>query len=311
MELDHWVEQIRGGEPRPLARALTEIENRGPRSEALLKALFPYSGKALRIGVTGAPGAGKSTLVNQLAAHLRRQGRTVAIVAVDPTSPYTGGSILGDRVRMQSHHADAGVFVRSMATRGVLGGLAAATADVVTALDASGRDVVLIETVGVGQAEIDIVKWTSRVALVLTPAMGDDVQTMKAGVMEIADVFVINKSDQPGADRIEAQLEALLALLPETNEDKRRPPIVHTVAVEGVGVDKLLSALNSLPDSPARVAAGWKERLVEMVKQRLAERVMERVGDARLEEMARDIAEGRQNPYDLVERITGEINDEE
>ncbi len=305
MELDQWVEQIRGGEARPLARALTEIENHGPRAEALLKALFPYSGKALRIGVTGAPGAGKSTLVNQLAAHLRRQGRTVAIVAVDPTSPYTGGSILGDRVRMQSHHADAGVFVRSMATRGVLGGLAPAAADVVTALEASGRDVVLIETVGVGQAEIDIVRWASRVALVLTPAMGDDVQTMKAGVMEIADVFVINKSDQPGADRIQGQLEALLALLPE---DQPRPPIVRTVAVEDVGVDKLLGALNSLPDSPARVAAGWKERLVEMVKQRLAERVLGRVDDSSLERMAIEIAEGRENPYDLVETIVGKMN---
>ena len=305
MELDQWVEQIRGGEARPLARALTEIENRGPRAEALLKALFPYSGKALRIGVTGAPGAGKSTLVNQLAAHLRRQGRTVAIVAVDPTSPYTGGSILGDRVRMQSHHADAGVFVRSMATRGVLGGLAPAAADVVTALEASGRDVVLIETVGVGQAEIDIVRWASRVALVLTPAMGDDVQTMKAGVMEIADVFVINKSDQPGADRIQGQLEALLSLLPE---DQPRPPIVRTVAVEDVGVDKLLGALNSLPDCPARVAAGWKERLVEMVKQRLAERVLGRVDDSSLERMAIEIAEGRENPYDLVETIVGKMN---
>ena len=306
MELDHWVEQIRGGEPRSLARALTEIENRGPRAEVLLKALFPYAGKALRIGVTGAPGAGKSTLVNQLAAHLRRQGRTIAIVAVDPTSPYTGGSILGDRVRMQSHHADAGVFVRSMATRGVLGGLAPATADVVTAIEASGRDVVLIETVGVGQAEIDIVKWASITALVLTPAMGDDVQTMKAGVMEIADVFVINKSDQPGADRIEGQLEALLSLLPE---DQPRPPIVRTIAVEDEGVDRLLDAVQSLPRSNARQTAAWRERLVEMVKQRLAERVLGRIDDSRLEEMARGIAEGRHNPYDLVETIVGQISE--
>ena len=306
VDLDAWVEQIRGAEPRPLARALTEIENRGPQAEVLLKALFPYSGKALRLGVTGAPGAGKSTLVNQLAAHLRRQGRTVAIVAVDPTSPYTGGSILGDRVRMQSHHADAGVFVRSMATRGVLGGLAPAAADVVTALEAAGYAVVLIETVGVGQAEIDIVKWASRVALVLTPAMGDDVQTMKAGVMEIADVFVVNKSDQPGADRIEGQLQALLSLLPE---DRLKPPIVRTIAVEDEGVDQLLSALDSLPVLPDRLAAGWKERLVEMVKQRLAERVLgRRLDDSRLDEMAREVAEGRQNPYDLVEELVGEMN---
>ncbi len=304
VELDHWVEQIRGGEARPLARALTEIENRGPRADSLLKALFPYSGKALRIGVTGAPGAGKSTLVDRLARHLRRQGRTIAIVAVDPTSPYSGGSLLGDRVRMQSHHADDGVFVRSMATRGVLGGLAPTAADVVTVLEAAGNDVVLIETVGVGQAEVDIVKWASRVALVLTPAMGDDVQTMKAGVMEIADVFVINKSDQPGADRIERQVEALLSLLPD---DRPGPPIVRTVAVEDQGVDKLLDALDSLPESHARLAAGWKERLVEMVKQRMAERVLGRIDDSRLDEMARAVAEGRENPYDLVEELVGEV----
>ena len=304
VEVDHWIEQIRGGELRPLARALTEVENRGPRADALLKALFPYSGKALRIGVTGAPGAGKSTLVDRLAGHLRRQGRTVAIVAVDPTSPYSGGSILGDRVRMQSHHADDGVFVRSMATRGVLGGLAPTAADVVTVLEAAGNDVVLIETVGVGQAEVDIVKWASRVALVLTPAMGDDVQTMKAGILEIADVFVINKADQAGADRVEGQLEALLSLLPEGHS---RPPIVRTVAVEDQGVDKLLEALDSLPESHARLAAGWKERLVEMVKQRMAERVLGRIDDSRLDEMARAVAEGRENPYDLVEELVSDV----
>ena len=205
---------------------------------------------------------------------------------------------------MQSHHADDGVFVRSMATRGVLGGLAPTAADVVTVLEAAGNDVVLIETVGVGQAEVDIVKWASRVALVLTPAMGDDVQTMKAGVMEIADVFVINKSDQPGADRIERQVEALLSLLPD---DRPGPPIVRTVAVEDQGVDKLLDALDSLPESHARLAAGWKERLVEMVKQRMAERVLGRIDDSRLDEMARAVAEGRENPYDLVEELVGEV----
>ena len=297
------MEQIREGSRRSLARALTEVENRGPRAAALVSALFPYSGKALRVGVTGAPGAGKSTLVNRLAARWRRQGRTVAIAAVDPTSPFSGGSILGDRVRMQAHHADAGVFVRSMATRGILGGLAPATADVVTVLEAAGRDVVLIETAGVGQAETEIAAWVSRVALVLTPAMGDDVQTMKAGVLEIADVFVINKADQAGADRIEGQLETLLALLPE---GRPRPPIVRTVAVEDEGVGRLLAALESLPVSPRRLTAAWKARLVEMARQRLAERILERIDDSRLEEMAREVAEGRQNPYDLVAELVGE-----
>ena len=303
MEFNHWIKEIRGGAIRPLARALTEVENRGPKARSLLSALFPYSGKALRVGVTGAPGAGKSTLASQLTTQWRQQGRTVAIVGVDPTSPYSGGSILGDRVRMQSHYADPGVFVRSMATRGFLGGLAPTTTDVVMVLEAAGYDVVLIETVGVGQAEIDIMKWVLKVVLVLTPAMGDDVQTMKAGVMEIADVFLINKADQAGVDRVESQLEAFLALLPE---GLSRPPIIRTIATENEGVDVLLKVLDTASHSPARFTAGWSERLVEMVKQELTERFLSDLEDTRFDEMAREIVEGRQNPYDLVEAVIDE-----
>ena len=302
-ELGAWVEKIREGDPRALARALSEVENRGARAENLLRALFAFSGQAWRIGITGAPGAGKSTLVNGLVMHLRKQGRSVGVVAVDPTSPYTGGAILGDRVRMQSHHGDPGVFIRSMATRGLLGGLAPATADVIVTLEASGRDVVIIETVGVGQAEIEVVKLASAVALVLTPAMGDDVQTLKAGIIEIADLFVINKADQPGAGRIQEQLEALLSLLPA---DQARPPIVQTVATDNEGVGELMNTLSALPRQSERSVTAWKERLIAMMRQRLIERVVEEtLDDAKIADAAREVAERRLNPYEFVDEVIG------
>jgi len=304
-DLGAWVEKIREGDPRALARGLSEVENRGAQAENLLRALFGFSGQAWRIGITGAPGAGKSTLVNGLVMHLRKQGRSVAVVAVDPTSPYTGGAILGDRVRMQSHHGDPGVFIRSMATRGVLGGLAAATADVIVTLEASGRDVVIIETVGVGQAEIEVVKLAAAVALVLTPSMGDDVQTLKAGIMEIADLFVINKADQPGADRVQGQLEALLSLL---SANQARPPIVQTVATDNKGVGELMDTLSALPRDGERSVTAWKERLIAMIRQRLIERVAdETLDDVKIAEAAREVAERRLNPYEFVDGVIGQV----
>ncbi len=304
-DLGAWVEKIRQGDPRVLARALSVIENRGAEAENLLRALFPFSGGSLRIGITGAPGAGKSTLVNCLTTYLRKQGRSVAVVAVDPTSPYTGGAILGDRVRMQAHHDDPGVFIRSMATRGILGGLAPTTADVIVTLEASGRDVVIIETVGVGQAEIEVVKLASAVALVLTPSMGDDVQTLKAGIMEIADLFVINKADQPGADRVQGQLEALLSLLPA---EQARPPIVQTVASDNKGVAELVDALSGLPSGSERAVTAWKERLMTMIRQRLIERVVaETLDDAKIADAAREVVGRRLNPYEFVDKVIGQV----
>ena len=235
------IDSIRSGDPRSLARAISTVENRTPGWSDLLKALFPHTGKARVIGMTGAPGAGKSTLVDHLARHYRKHDRTVGIIAVDPTSPYTGGAILGDRIRMQDHFADPGIYIRSMATRGSLGGLARTTADVATVLDASGRDVILIETVGVGQDEVDIVRLADITVVILVPGMGDDVQTIKAGIMEIADIFVINKSDREGAERVEREIRALQSLA--VRRDGWTPPIVKTVASEGKGVQELAAAI--------------------------------------------------------------------
>ena len=230
-EIQPLVDQVRAGDPRALARAISTVEDRTPGWSELLKAFFPHSGHARILGLTGPPGAGKSTLVDQLARHYRKENQTVGIIAVDPTSPYTGGAILGDRIRMQEHFSDPGIYIRSMATRGSLGGLARTTADVATVLDASGRDLVMIETVGVGQDEVDIVRLANVTIVILVPGMGDDVQTIKAGIMEIADIFVINKSDREGAERVEREIRALQSLA--IRSDNWTPPIVKTVASEG------------------------------------------------------------------------------
>ena len=222
--IEKWAEQVRAGEIRAISRAITAIENHAPQAEPLLKILFPLTGAAYLAGITGAPGTGKSTLVDRIAAYHRKQNETVGVIAVDPTSPYTGGAILGDRVRMQSHAGDAGIFIRSMATRGFLGGLSRATAEVALLLDAAGKRQILIETVGVGQDEIDIVRLADCVVVVLVPGLGDDIQNMKAGLMEIADIFVLNKSDREGADRLEEQIQAMLSLV--MPRDGWHPPVM-------------------------------------------------------------------------------------
>jgi LAO/AO transport system kinase len=313
--IQDWVERIRAGEVRALARAISVIEDNAPGAAQLLKALFPFSGKARVIGLTGAPGAGKSTLVDQLAREYRKQERTVGIIAVDPTSPYTGGAILGDRIRMQTHHADSGVFIRSMATRGNLGGLARATIDVATVLDASGKDMVLIETVGVGQDEIDIVRLADVTIVILVPGMGDDVQTIKAGIMEIADIFVINKSDREGADRVEREIRSMQSLA--MRHDHWTPPIVKTVATEGKGIHDLAVAVANYEQFLQKQdlllkkkISNWRERLIEMLRESLLERLLsERMKDGDLSRLAADIAEHRRDPYSLVEEIVGKFTE--
>jgi LAO/AO transport system kinase len=306
--LQTWVERLRSGDSRALARAISTVENRAPESSLLLKSLFPHTGKARIIGLTGAPGAGKSTLVDQLAKIYRHDHKTLGIIAVDPTSPFTGGAILGDRIRMQDHHADTGIYIRSMATRGSLGGLARTTADVATVLDASGRDLILIETVGVGQDEVDIVRLANITVVILVPGMGDDVQTIKAGIMEIADIFVINKSDRDGAERVEREIRALQSLAPRP--DGWTPPIVKTVASEGKGIQELAAAI---ADYEAYLRKGnlllkrnvqnWRERLIEMLRDALLERARAELSDGRVEHYAEQIAEHKRDPYSLVEEI--------
>ncbi|HKF23922.1 MAG TPA: methylmalonyl Co-A mutase-associated GTPase MeaB [Candidatus Angelobacter sp.] len=309
--ISDWVERIRTGDVRALARAISTIEDGRPESLALLKALFPLSGRARVIGLTGSPGAGKSTLVDQLAREYRKQERTVGIIAVDPTSPYSGGAILGDRIRMQAHHADPGIYIRSMATRGCLGGLARATTDVTTVLDASGKDLVLIETVGVGQDEVDIVRLADITVVILVPGMGDDVQTIKAGIMEIADIFVVNKSDREGADRVEREIRAMQTLA--LRKDQWTPLIVKTVATEGKGVTELASAITGYEAFLAqhdllmkKKISNWRERLIEMLREALLERLLrERMGEKELAQLAVEIAEHHRDPYSLVEEIVG------
>jgi len=306
------VEKILAGDRRAIARAISAVENGTPEGIELLKVIFPRSGKGVVIGVTGSPGAGKSTLVEKLAADIRRDGERVGIVAVDPTSPFSGGAILGDRIRMQSLFADDGVYIRSMATRGHLGGLAVATQDVISVLDAAGCGVILIETVGVGQDEVEIARHADVTLLVLVPGMGDDVQTFKAGVMEIADVYVINKADRPGADRVEQELRAMLAISPRRGGWD--PPIVRTAATLGEGIPELRAAISQYRHHAEKGAMRERRReqargqLLEIVRQRLLERVLSQISSQALDACADDLAAHRRDPHSLAEELLARLD---
>jgi LAO/AO transport system kinase len=310
------VERVRSGDVRALARAVSLVENDAPEAAEVLSGCFPHTGSGLRIGVTGAPGAGKSTLVDKLARAYRADGTKVGIVAVDPSSAFTGGAILGDRIRIGERIGDDGLYVRSMATRGSLGGLARATADVAQVIEASGKDVVLIETVGVGQDEIDIVRLADVTIVVMVPGMGDDVQSIKAGIMEIADIFVINKADREGADRVEKEIRAMQSLVQQHGSSKFWiTPIVKTVATTGEGIDDLLGAIEQMKDwlaqegrLDARRKFYWRERIEEMVRQALLKEA--RVHGLSAEEFdghAERVAAGQEDPYRLVPQLVAQV----
>jgi LAO/AO transport system kinase len=307
--IENWAERVCSGDVLAIARAITAIENHQPEAEELLRVVFPKTGKAYLTGITGAPGTGKSTLVDRLAAFYRRQNEAVGVIAVDPTSPYTGGAILGDRIRMQGHASDAGMFIRSMATRGFLGGLARATAEVALVLDAAGKDQVLIETVGVGQDEVDIVRLADCVVVVMVPGMGDDIQNMKAGLMEIGDIFVLNKSDREGADRLEQELLAMLSLV--MPRDGWQPPVVRTVASENKGIDVLAATIakfrvhfESSGERRRKHVEHWKQRLIELVESRLLQKALGGAGgEARLMELAAEVADRKKDPFAAVNEI--------
>ena len=303
--------RLLSGDTRALARAITLVEDRSSEAPAILREAFPATGGAFVAGITGFPGAGKSSLVDRLTAAYRARRKKVGVVAVDPSSAFSGGAILGDRIRMMRHSTDPGVFIRSMATRGALGGLSRATADTIDLLDAAGHEVVLVETVGVGQDEIDVVRAADTVVVVLVPGMGDDIQAIKAGILEIADVFVINKSDQPGADRLQAELETMMSL----GEAAERREIVRTVAVRDEGIEELVAAIERHRQSAEASGERAKRRerqslarFVDLLRQCLLDAAIERaLPTGEMEAIAGEIAARRLDPYAAVERVLGSL----
>ncbi len=306
---DAFLEKVFSGDIRSVARAITTVENGGDGAAELMKSVFPHTGRATVIGITGAPGAGKSSLVDKLALFYKNAGEKVGIVCIDPSSPFSGGAILGDRIRMATLGLDKNVFIRSMATRGNLGGLSRATVDCVAILDAAGYSKIIVETVGVGQDEVEIVKTADVSVVVLVPGMGDDIQAIKAGIMEIGDVFVINKADREGVLRTQKELEALLSLA--HRPDMWHPPIVPTVATENKGVEDLATAIaayykyqTTSEGSAVRRKAIAKWRLTELLQERLLADLMIKNGtESKLEDLAEKIASKSIDPYSAVEEI--------
>lgn len=309
MDEDSVIGRITAGDLNAVARAISKVEDGAADAAELMKKVFPRTGRALVIGITGAPGAGKSSLVDKLATVYRKRGERVGIIAVDPSSPFSGGAILGDRIRMQALSLDKGVFIRSMATRGNLGGLARATVDAVAILDAAGYAKIIIETVGVGQDEVEIVKTADVCVVVLVPGMGDDVQAMKAGIMEIGDIFAINKADREGVLRTEKEVEVLLSLA--MREDGWQPPIVKTIAIESKGIEELASAIDQCRDAQqktdatgARRQAIARWRILELLRERLLTQALNgNSASEKLDALAAEVASKKRDPYSAVEEI--------
>ena len=304
-DLSSLCSQILSGNLRSIARAATLIENRSPLGRSLISSLFPQTGRAVIIGITGPPGAGKSTLVDQMITLIRSADKTVGVIAVDPSSPFSHGAILGDRIRMQRHHADPGVFIRSMASRGKLGGLARSTLEMALLLDAAGRDFVIVETVGVGQDEIEIARLADVTVLVLVPGLGDDVQAIKAGIMEIADVFAINKSDLPGAGSLEQEIRAMQSVANDAGSSSVAP-IRHVVSTDGTGVDELIQVIHDVTKTRPRQShsvATWSFRLTELLREEL----LESLPTDAIQEHAARVAMKKEDPYTALAALTALI----
>ncbi len=313
------AERVLRGEVLAAARLMRLIDDGMPQAEAALRALFPHTGRAQIVGITGNPGAGKSTLVDRLIAHLRKQGKSVGVLAVDPTSPFTGGAILGDRLRMQDHALDPGVFIRSLATRGQLGGLSRATGDCVRVFDAMGKDVILIETVGVGQDEVEVCRLAHTTVVVVVPGLGDDIQAIKAGILEVADVFAVNKADREGAERTVRDLRHMLelnhAMLAADAQVPWEIPIVKTVAARDEGTAELwdavmrhMAVLRAGPGLLERETMRAKEELVRLLREKLLETALQRLAaqGAALDVLAARIARRELDPYGVAEAAARE-----
>jgi LAO/AO transport system kinase len=304
------AKDILSGDVQAAARLMRDLDDEIPSAHRTLKALYRHTGRAYLLGITGAPGAGKSTLVDCLIGHLREKGKTVGIVAIDPTSPFSGGAILGDRIRMQKHTLDAGVFIKSLATRGHLGGLSKSTIDIVNVMDAMGKDVVIIETVGVGQDEVEIVKVAHTNLVLVVPGLGDDIQALKAGILEIADIFVVNKYDREGADRTKQELETMVSMNPYAEGDWI-PPVLPAVAQTGAGVPELLTEVEKhwmFVSREENLARYRREKarveLMEILKKRLIEKAMDDLsGSGVLDTVLRGIAEKKMDPYSVADKV--------
>jgi LAO/AO transport system kinase len=300
------AQQILDGDTRAIARGISMVEDNSHEAQRLLKELFPHTGKSTIVGITGSPGSGKSTLVDKLIGYLRSDHKEIGIIAVDPSSPFSGGAILGDRIRMMRHSADPGIFIRSMATRGHLGGLAKASGEAISVLEASGKDIILVETVGVGQDEVEVIKFADLILVVLIPGAGDDIQVFKAGLMEIADIFVLNKADSPETDKMEKQLKAMLDL---GLKDRLIPPVVKTVATEGRGIQPLLEEIeNILSTRDHEMQAARKKRLIswmlkDIIREKLYKAVSDNVLESEFEDLVEKIYRRETDPYTVADLI--------